>query len=250
MFQIPEPPPWLKIAAWVVSVAWGLIGVVGFLWPLFTDKTIPQWLQDRGWERMTTLLRGWPYLTISIVIFVLLVGLMSIQRRPLITRDMATLGLDIDKWSKTFGHSTGPLLPEDKDAFFSIVTILKNRVNVTTKRTKALPSYLTMIVNLDLVNEAAELNKLTDAQQDRLNLEMKLEFSRAQLDYVLTKPLKNIGFVKLVPITDALSADVFLEATRVLDSAMRQAAAFVMLFLEQTKQSAAAAPAGRGSRRP
>jgi hypothetical protein len=231
----PDPPQWLRTPLLVLAVLWAALLGIATIWPLFTHKTAPEWLAEKGWPRLTFLAGGWPYWSVSVAIILMIGFLIYSGSRSPIRRNINELGPEITRWAHAFGHSVGPLQPENDENFFSLVITLKNDVKINVRRTKALPNYLTTFVNF-VPQEQEAFGKLAPAELDRLVIVLKFELSKVQMDYRFTPPLKSIHLIRLVPITPSIDADVLLQTTRELDAAARLVAATILLNIEQSNK--------------
>ena len=59
--------------------------------------------------------------------------------------------------------------------------------------------------------------------------QVKLELSRARLDYVFEPPLKAVTIIKKLPISNQLTENAFTEGLLEIDSAMRATAMVAMI---------------------
>lgn len=66
----------------IAFLLWGVPPVIATLWgPIVGSKTIPDWLAENGWPRLTTLVLGWLVVTMAIAFAIVIRSYLSARRR-------------------------------------------------------------------------------------------------------------------------------------------------------------------------
>jgi hypothetical protein len=74
---------------------WSLPQWFGSVWPLFTTKTIPEWMSERSWPGVTPAVYGWVTVVLGIAIFgVVLAVALATRNAPVPKTPPRSLGTD------------------------------------------------------------------------------------------------------------------------------------------------------------
>ena len=222
-------PKWLNYVIYVVGGLWAFLMGLAALWPVFTHQTMPEWLTERGWEHITALLRGWPYWFVSLTIILSLLALLFFSPyRTLKERDLTKLDEEVRAWADVFGFGTSRRQLEN--AYFGMVVTLKNSAKVTVFRPKDMDRYLILQSRLVFKDESSDAEAA-----EKIANQIKLELSRARLEYIFEPPLKAVTIIKKLPISNQLTENMFTEGLLEIDSAIRVA---VMVAVINSKTAA------------
>ena len=129
-----------------------------------------------------------------------------------------------------FGFGTSRQQVEN--AYFGIVVTLKNSVKVTVFRPKDIDRYLILQSRLIFKNAPSDAEAAAKVAN-----QVKLELSRARLDYVFEPPLKAVTIIKKLPISNQLTENAFTEGLLEIDSAMRATAMVAMINYKTETES-------------
>jgi hypothetical protein len=145
----------------------------------------------------------------------------SLQRGNELNKPLRSENIEmtIKQWLFTFGY--GFKAYSDIDYEFLLWVNVDNNKHVAVGRAKQYPQYITMWINLTIPDDIQQLlSKLTLSRQREIRRDLRIEMYKLQPEHAelvgtsekTGKILNGLSFEKRLPITNAMTEDVFIKA--------------------------------------
>jgi hypothetical protein len=154
--------------------------------------------------------------------------------KPVVTED--NVESKIREWAYAFGATVTKVSgPEASGTIFAMnITPEDGASSVRVARPQQFSHYVVVASSLTLSPEHQKLRDQMDSTQIRqLTEEVRLEMSRCRVAYAIESPLKRVTVQRLIPITDDLTEDVFMDRIAEMQHDVNLAADTIILGLER-----------------